>query len=193
MNGRLPEMDAMSWRIRVDEQTLISEFEQLARLGLLDYNGSNPLDQYWFVVNFEKRQARLTGAARVSAYRKRAKKREYYEGSNEDETSRYTEEEVEEEEEEEQTAGAVFASYLKNIGALTDIIKDDIIEELKRSSPVWIIDAIKIALENNVRKWSYVVGILNRWHTNGRSDGWKKEETKAEEYERIKVERGLND
>ena len=109
MNGRLPEMENISWRLRVDEQTLISDFEQLSRYGLLDYNGINPLDAYWFVVNFEKRQSKLSGAARVAAFREREKKREYYEVGNELVTTRYTEEEEEEEKEEEEETPSEFS------------------------------------------------------------------------------------
>ena len=35
----------------------------------------------------------------------------------------------------------------------------------------WIGEAIKIAVENNVRNWNYVSAILERWQVEGRGDG----------------------
>jgi DnaD/phage-associated family protein len=34
----------------------------------------------------------------------------------------------------------------------------------------WIEDAIRIAVENNVRKWRYVEAILEDWRTKGRDE-----------------------
>ena len=33
---------------------------------------------------------------------------------------------------------------------------------------IFVVDAIKAAVSQNVRKWSYVEGVLKRWKANGR-------------------------
>ncbi|MCK4962934.1 MAG: DnaD domain protein, partial [Anaerolineales bacterium] len=37
-------------------------------------------------------------------------------------------------------------------------------------STQWIEDAIRIAVENNVRKWRYIEAILEGWLTRGRDE-----------------------
>ena len=63
--------------------------------------------------------------------------------------------------------------YESEIGLLTIQIKDCISDALKDFPESWIIDAIKLATENNVRKWSYVYGVLKNWKRDGRA-GLKK-------------------
>ncbi|HSH01879.1 MAG TPA: DnaD domain protein [Anaerolineae bacterium] len=64
----------------------------------------------------------------------------------------------------------VFVLYEQNIGALTPMIADEL-RDAEQTYPVrWIEEAIEIAVKNNVRKWRYVVGILERWRQEGRQD-----------------------
>ena len=44
----------------------------------------------------------------------------------------------------------------------------------------WVEDAIKLAVENNVRKWRYVSSILERWRLEGRTDGIGRRTTQKE-------------
>jgi hypothetical protein len=93
--GRLPSINNVAWRFRVDEETVTTEFDQLARQGLLDYRVQNVLEtDCWFVTNYAKRQAAITGAQRVARHRETKKKRNYYETGNAPVTNRYTEVEV---------------------------------------------------------------------------------------------------
>jgi hypothetical protein len=89
-DGRLPPIPHISWRLRTDEETIATEFDALARIGILDYRADNVLDGYWLVTNFAKRQAPVPGKKRVAQYRETQKKRQYYETSNEPVTKRYT-------------------------------------------------------------------------------------------------------
>ena len=64
-----------------------------------------------------------------------------------------------------------YVLYEENIGPLTPLIAERLREAVEKYSEEWIGDAIKIAVENNVRNWKYVSAILERWQTEGRVDG----------------------
>lgn len=66
---------------------------------------------------------------------------------------------------------AVIKAYQNEIGLVTDIISDKIKTELSQSPTEWVIRAIGIAAMRNNRRWAYVAGILNRWHTEGFDGG----------------------
>ncbi|HSR48515.1 MAG TPA: DnaD domain protein [Anaerolineales bacterium] len=62
----------------------------------------------------------------------------------------------------------VFTLYEQNLGPLTPMIAERL-REAEQSFPAgWIEDAIRIAVENNVRKWSYVQAILDDWQRRGK-------------------------
>lgn len=65
----------------------------------------------------------------------------------------------------------IFVLYEQNIGALTPIIADELRDAEKTFPPRWIEEAIELAVKNNVRKWRYVLGILQRWQQEGKQDG----------------------
>jgi DNA replication protein len=64
----------------------------------------------------------------------------------------------------------IFVLYEQNIGALTPIIADELRDAEQTYPPQWIEEAIKIAVENNVRRWRYVVTILERWRLEGKQE-----------------------
>jgi DnaD/phage-associated family protein len=66
---------------------------------------------------------------------------------------------------------AVVKAYQNEIGVLTPIISDGIKAQMKQSPTDWVIRAIGIAAMRNNRRWAYVDGILNRWHTEGFDGG----------------------
>lgn len=77
----------------------------------------------------------------------------------------------------------VFQLYEANIGPLTPIIAD-VLREVERKFPSdWIEDAIRIAVENNVRRWRYVEAILNSWQEKGRDDRKNRRDT-SEDYQK---------
>ena len=65
----------------------------------------------------------------------------------------------------------IFSLYEQNIGMLTPMIAEELRDALKVYPENWINDAIKEAVSNNKRKWSYISAILERWTTEGRDDG----------------------
>jgi len=72
----------------------------------------------------------------------------------------------------------IFTLYEQNIGMLTPKIADELREAEKQYPQDWIKDAIKEAAIQNVRKWSYISAILERWTTEGKTDGTHKRDSK---------------
>ncbi|MFC1875536.1 DnaD domain-containing protein [Chloroflexota bacterium] len=75
----------------------------------------------------------------------------------------------------------IFTLYEDNIGMLTPMISEEL-KEAERLYPItWIQDAIKEAVNQGKRKWSYTVAILESWSTEGRSDGAHKRDSKKDD------------
>ena len=64
----------------------------------------------------------------------------------------------------------IFELYEDNIGLISPILADELKDAENTYPPEWIEDAFKIAVENNVRKWSYVRAVLERMAVAGRED-----------------------
>jgi DnaD/phage-associated family protein len=64
----------------------------------------------------------------------------------------------------------IYRVYEKNIGPITPMIAEELREAEKTYSPQWIEDAVRVAVENNVRNWRYVSAILERWQLKGRDE-----------------------
>ena len=65
----------------------------------------------------------------------------------------------------------IFTLYEQNIGMLTPMIADELREVEKLYPESWIRDAIREAVNQNIRKISYILAILERWSVKGRGDG----------------------
>ena len=72
----------------------------------------------------------------------------------------------------------IFTLYEQNIGMLTPMIKEELIDALKVYPESWVRDAIREAVNQNIRKNSYILAILERWKTEGRDDGTYRGDTK---------------
>ncbi|MGD8603081.1 MAG: DnaD domain protein [Anaerolineales bacterium] len=64
----------------------------------------------------------------------------------------------------------IYRQYEQNFGPLTPMIADTLKQAEEDYSPAWIEEAMRIAVENNVRKWRYVEGILKDWRNRGKDD-----------------------
>jgi DnaD/phage-associated family protein len=64
----------------------------------------------------------------------------------------------------------IFNLYEQNIGPLTPLLAERLREAEAEFPAGWIEEAIGIAVENNVRKWSYVQAILDGWQRQGKDD-----------------------
>ena len=69
------------------------------------------------------------------------------------------------------TEDMVLSAYEDNIGQLTPMIIEELQIAREECPDSWIIEAIKIAVERNIRKWSYVKAILKKWQAEGKQDG----------------------
>jgi len=65
----------------------------------------------------------------------------------------------------------IFTLYEQNIGMLTPMIAEELREAEKLYPASWIKDAIKEAVNQNIRKKSYILAILERWSSEGKSNG----------------------
>jgi DnaD/phage-associated family protein len=71
----------------------------------------------------------------------------------------------------------IYQLYEQNIGPLTPMIAESLRLAEKTYPASWIEDAIRIAVENNVRKWRYIEAILEGWQTQGRDDRENRSDT----------------
>ncbi|MCP5097572.1 MAG: DnaD domain protein [Chloroflexi bacterium] len=82
----------------------------------------------------------------------------------------------------------VFVLYEQNIGSLTPMVVDELRDAEKTYPPRWIEEAIQLAVQNNVRKWRYVLGILERWRQEGKQDGTGRKDSQKELQQQIPEE-----
>ncbi|MDD4874127.1 MAG: DnaD domain protein [Dehalococcoidales bacterium] len=78
----------------------------------------------------------------------------------------------------------IFALYEENIGMLTPMIAEELKDAINIYPETWIEDAIKEAVKQNARRWSYITAILERWSKEGRSDGAYRRDTKKDDPEK---------
>ena len=60
-----------------------------------------------------------------------------------------------------------FRAYEENIGSLSPMIRESILNSLEDFTDEDITQAIRIAVENESRSWSFVAGVLRRWSREG--------------------------
>ena len=60
-----------------------------------------------------------------------------------------------------------FQLYEEEIGILSPTVRDRLISAESDYSELWVSEAIREAVANNVRKWSYVEAVLKGWKSNG--------------------------
>ena len=174
--GKLPPIDTISWRLRVDTTELEKQMEDLHRRGFLEYRAEEVLSGYWYVKNFEKRQQAIKGSQRVQDHRIRQRKNEMEtpeeRTGNDDVTTRYTDIDIDKdkdkEEDEKQERPHIMTTYENEIGLLTPYIAEQLLLLLEDYGENVLSDAIKEAAGANVRKLSYIQGILKNWKANGR-------------------------
>src|SRR5882724_7834371 len=62
----------------------------------------------------------------------------------------------------------IYVLYEQNIGLLSPLLADQLIEAEKHYPYEWIEDAFREAVQRNKRNWSYIRAILRRWETEGK-------------------------
>ncbi|HET6444782.1 MAG TPA: DnaD domain protein [candidate division Zixibacteria bacterium] len=74
----------------------------------------------------------------------------------------------------------IFVLYEQNIGSLTPLLADQLRDAEETYAPDWIEEAISLAVQNNARKWTYVLAILERWRMEGKRDGISRRDSQKE-------------
>jgi DnaD/phage-associated family protein len=69
------------------------------------------------------------------------------------------------------TTADLFSVYENNIGPITTMVADTLTDAEKTYPVQWIVDAMKLAVENNKRNWRYCDTILRRWQSDGKDEG----------------------
>ncbi len=64
----------------------------------------------------------------------------------------------------------IFLLYEQNIGPLTPLLAEELMEAEDTYPASWIEDAFREAVELNKRSWRYVQRILERWAAEGKTD-----------------------
>lgn len=64
----------------------------------------------------------------------------------------------------------IFVIYEQNIGPLTPLLAEELMEAEDRYPASWIEDAFREAVDLNKRSWRYIQRILERWAAEGRTD-----------------------
>lgn len=68
--------------------------------------------------------------------------------------------------------------YESEIGVITGVIADEIKSYLNDGlNPQWILDAIRIASEQNKRSWAYIKAVLKRWIAQGNQNDYRAKTT----------------
>jgi DnaD/phage-associated family protein len=64
----------------------------------------------------------------------------------------------------------IFRLYEENVGTITPLVGERLLEAAELYPQEWIEDAFRTAAELNVRNWKYIDRILKRWSEEGRGD-----------------------
>lgn len=64
----------------------------------------------------------------------------------------------------------IFTLYEQNIGPLTALLSEDLIEAESIFSAEWIEEAFREAVSRNKRNWKYIYAILERWRSEGKDE-----------------------
>ena len=84
----------------------------------------------------------------------------------------------------------IFTLYEQNIGMLTPLFADELKEAEKLYPESWLRDAVKEAVALNKRNIRYIVRILERWSTEGKTDGTYQRVSKTDPDKYIKGKYG---
>jgi len=84
----------------------------------------------------------------------------------------------------------IFVLYEQNIGPLTPLIAEKLREAEQSYTADWIEEALRIAVEQNVRRWRYVRAILERWSSEGKDARTPRPGDREDRYRYIRGEYG---
>jgi DnaD/phage-associated family protein len=172
-DGRLPDVEDIAWTLRLSPEVFSQQWQELERADIVHLSDGDPT-----VTNFEKRQQALSPAEKQKRYRDR-KRAESLQDDNPTVTDGVTEsntdidKDIDKEQERplppsEKDISIAIKNYEQEIGPITMKSQELVIDSLESYGLYLVVAAIDEAVRSNVRKWSYVEGILKNWGTNGR-------------------------
>lgn len=82
----------------------------------------------------------------------------------------------------------IFTLYERHIGPITPMLADKLKAAEGDYPYEWLEEAVRIAVENNARSWSYVEAILTRWQKEGRHEGRTQGDTEKDRRKYIEGE-----
>ena len=89
-----------------------------------------------------------------------------------------------------------FRAYEENIGILSPMIRQSILAALEDFTDDDITRAVRIAVENESRSWSFVAGVLRRWARDGipheRTDGTARRESDERDFSEDQLNRYID-
>jgi len=74
----------------------------------------------------------------------------------------------------------IFRLYEEHIGPLTPMLAETLADAEKSYPAAWVEDAVRIAVENNVRRWRYIEAILKSWQREGRDERTNRRHTQKD-------------
>jgi DnaD/phage-associated family protein len=80
----------------------------------------------------------------------------------------------------------IFRLYEDHIGPLTPMIAEALQDAENAYPAAWIEEAVRIAIENNVRRWRYIEAILRTWHEEGRDERRTREDTEKDRHRYVR-------
>lgn len=166
-DGTLPPVGHMAWRLRLSDDEMRSDLEQLESVSIVKQIGG-----LWIVTAFERRQKKMTKAEYMRRLRdeRAGMLPESDESSYQTVTDGNAEEDSDTEEETEANqAAAVFSLFENEIGGLTPLISDDLGDLIDEFNPLWVMDAIKETSRSGAKSIKYTRAILERWKREGKS------------------------
>lgn len=173
-----PTVGRVAWKTGYSERAVQSITRELENIGIIEQTGTGPVGQNKFrivIENLPKRDDYRGGEISAppekiapGGVQKTAKGGEI--SAPKPSLNRPLQENPD--------LSLVVHAYENNIGIVASNHLSEKIQDAVDTYPTqWIIEAINIAVDSNVRRWNYVEGVLRNWRTEGRGD--KRGESKA--------------
>lgn len=159
--------------LRTSPQKMSAVLSKCRRRNMVTYSQSGDI----LLKNFSKRQHRPPSAKAEAVAERVHKYREMKRGSNKASNGIVTTTEQTQTREDKTplppTGGdldflRVKQAYERDFGLLVPLLGEEVEAALECWPVEWILDAMREAVLNNVRKWPYVRAILDRWEVEGR-------------------------
>jgi len=178
-DGQLPDTNELAWSLRMTMDDLDMDLKQIAQTGII-----NKTDTGWLVVNFAKRQEKMTPAEKMRLSRKQTQRDQYY-GEDDDKSYlnvadqllkvtqitdnrlQITDTDIDKETDAVSFRSSICDLYAQYIGIITPLLKETLVRADGEYPAEWFPKAFEIMRGNGKKNWAYVEGILKNWQANG--------------------------